>query len=311
LFKEFESVTAKLCHAFLALQGSKGLLSPCNRLLRKRPDVVYFHWNPPLFSAIKDMRTLLRESTTRPTRCKELVTGWPDYVGVCDASSFGVGGVIIGKLSECRPTLFRLQWPPNITESVVSDKNRGGNLTNSDLEMASLLLLWLMIEHVCSSLTEKRVALFSNNSPTVSWVQRMACRSSLIAKQLIHVLALRINAQWSCPLTTLRISGDQNIMSDIPSRSFGSKQKWHFKTKEGLLTFFNASFPLPRKNSWSVCQPTSEIAMRVISILRIVPFKLEDWRRLPAVTKNIGTIGKPIQDLWEWTHIFRMQVSQR
>jgi hypothetical protein len=60
LSKEFESVTAKLRHAFLELQGGKGLLSPCNRLLRKQPDVVYFHRNPPLFSAIKDMRTLLR-----------------------------------------------------------------------------------------------------------------------------------------------------------------------------------------------------------------------------------------------------------
>jgi hypothetical protein len=278
LFKEFESVTAKLCHAFLALQGGKELLSPCNRLLCKRPDVVYFHRNPPFFLAIKDMRTLLHESTTRPTRCKELVAGWPDYVGLCDASSFGVGGVIIGELSECHPTVSRLQWPPDITESVLSDKNRGGNLTNSDLKMAGLLLLWLIIEHVCSSLTEKRVALFSNNSPTVSWVQHMACQSSLIAKQLIRVLTLRINAQRSCPLTMLHILGDQNTMTDIPSRSFGSKQKWHFIIEEELLTIFNASFPLPHKNSWSVCQPTSEIAMRVISILQIMPFKLEDWR---------------------------------
>jgi hypothetical protein len=119
----------------------------------------------------------------------------------------------------------------------------------------------------------------------VSWVQRMACRSSLIAEQLIRVLALRMNAQRSCSLTTLHIAGDQNTTTDIPSRSFGSNQKWHFKTENDLLIFFNSSFPLPLKNSWSVCQPTSKIAMRVISILRIVPFKLEDWRRLPAVAK--------------------------
>jgi hypothetical protein len=180
-----------------------------------------------------------------------------------------------------------------------------------DLEMAGLLLLWLMIEHVCSSLVEKRVALFSNNSPTVSWVQRMACRSSLIAEQLIRVLALRMNAQQSCPLMTLHIAGDKNTMTDIPSRSFGSNHKWHFKTENDLLIFFNSSFLLPLKNSWRVCQPTSKIAMRVISILRIVPFKLEDWRGLPAVAKNIGTIGRPTRALWEWTHTFRIQASQR
>jgi hypothetical protein len=110
---------------------------------------VYLHRNTPLFLAIKDMHTLLHNSTTRPTRCKELVDGWPDYVGVVDASSFGAGGVIVGELSECRPTVFRLQWLPDVTDSVVSDKNRGGKITNSDLEMAGLLLLWLMIEHVC------------------------------------------------------------------------------------------------------------------------------------------------------------------
>jgi hypothetical protein len=137
-------------------------------------------------------------------------------------------GVILGELSACRPTVFRLQWPPDITESIISDKNKGRTLTNSDLEMAGLLLLWLMIKHACSCLVEKRVALFSNNSPTVSWVQHMACRSSLIAEQLIRVLALRINSQRSCPLTTLHIVGDQNTMTDIPSRLFGSKPKWHF-----------------------------------------------------------------------------------
>ena len=98
------------------------------------------------------------------------MAGWPDYIGVVDASSFGVGGIVIGKLSQCRPTVFRMRWPPDITSSVISDRNRHGKITNSDLEMAGLLLLWLMIEHICESLTEKRIALFSDNSPTVSWV---------------------------------------------------------------------------------------------------------------------------------------------
>jgi hypothetical protein len=148
---------------------------PCNRLLTKRPEVVYLHRNAPLFLAIRDMRTILRESTTRLTRCKELVAGWPDYVGICDASSYGAGGVIIGELSECCPTVSRLQWPPDITASVISDKNKGRKITSLDLEMAGLLLLWLMIEHVysCLVVVEKKVALFSDNSPSVSWVQRM------------------------------------------------------------------------------------------------------------------------------------------
>jgi hypothetical protein len=47
-------------------------------------------------------------------------------------------------------------------------------ITNSNLEMAALLFLWIVMEAVCGDLQEKRVALFSNNFPTVDWVRRLA-----------------------------------------------------------------------------------------------------------------------------------------
>jgi hypothetical protein len=140
-----------------------------------------------------------------------------------------MGGIIIGKLSECQPTVFCLQWPPDITASIIIKSNPTGTLTNSDLELAGLVLLWIMMEHVCMDLAEKRVSLFSNNSPSMGWVQRMAVCSSLVAEQLIWVLALRFNLQRVCPITMLHICGHQNSMTNIPSRSFGSKLKWHFK----------------------------------------------------------------------------------
>ena len=99
------------------------------------------------------------------------MAGWPNFIGVVDASSQGVGGAIIGELSECPPTVFRLQWPPDNTNNVISDANPKGSITNLDLELAGLVLLWLMMDHICGPLAEKRIALFSNNSPTVSWVQ--------------------------------------------------------------------------------------------------------------------------------------------
>jgi hypothetical protein len=47
-FIKFESVLAKLRHAFTALPGGRGFLSPCNHLLKRCPLVVYFHQNEPL-----------------------------------------------------------------------------------------------------------------------------------------------------------------------------------------------------------------------------------------------------------------------
>ena len=65
----------------------------------------------------------------------------PDFIGLVDASSHGVGGVIIGELSECLPTVFRLQWPPDITANVKSKANPKGTIINSDLKLAGIVLL--------------------------------------------------------------------------------------------------------------------------------------------------------------------------
>ncbi len=194
-FVEFESVVAKLRHAFTALPGGWGLLLLCNCLLKGRPPIVCFHQNEPLNLANSNCRIILWELTSRPAHCPELMAGWPDFVGVVKASSHGVGGITIGKLFECPPTVFCLQWPPEITASIITESNLTGTLTNSDLELAGLVLLWIMMEHVCTDLVEKWIALFSNNSPSVGWVQCMAMHSSLIAEQLIQVLALRFNLQ--------------------------------------------------------------------------------------------------------------------
>jgi len=66
-FAEFESVIAKLRHAFTALQEGRGLLSPCNWIIQKRPTIIYLHRNGALMESIKDIRTILRASTTQPT----------------------------------------------------------------------------------------------------------------------------------------------------------------------------------------------------------------------------------------------------
>ncbi len=63
-------------------------------------------------------------------------------------------------------------------------------VTNSDLEMAGLLLLLLVMKDVVCNLKEANVALFSDNTPTVSWVTRLALRHSTVAARLIAALAL-------------------------------------------------------------------------------------------------------------------------
>jgi hypothetical protein len=305
LFDEFQSVLSKLQHAFLTIPAGRGLLSPCYAMLAIRPQFVFLHRNPQLFNAVIDCRTFLLESRGSPTKCRNLVQGWPDYVGITDASGHGVGGCIVGETAPVPPTVFRYQWPTDISNDIVTNDNPSGRITNSDLEMAGLLMLWLVMEDVCPTVSDAHVALFSDNSPTVHWVQRLAAKHSTVAMQLVRALALRLQITKASPLTPLHIAGVSNSMTDIPSRSFGSEPKWHCKTERALLTLYNSSFPLPNQASWNVYRPSSAITTRVTSILRMKLFTADEWRRLPTIGKNIGDVGQPTSHLWEWTLTYR------
>ena len=116
------------------------LLSPCNRILKLKPAYVYFNQNRRVLTAVEGCRTLLQESTKEPTRCRQLITGWPDDKGFVDALGHGVGGVVICKLSPCVPTIFRWQWPRDVAADIKTATNPGGHITNSDLEMVGLVL---------------------------------------------------------------------------------------------------------------------------------------------------------------------------
>jgi hypothetical protein len=309
-FLEFESVVAKLRHAFIAIPAGVGLLSVCNPILGKRPLVVHIDRNRHLFEALKDCRSILREATAHPMPCAELVPGWPDYVGVKDASKHGVGGIIVGENRRCTPTVFRVEWPNDIKQALVSTTNPTGTITNSDLEMAGLLILWLAMEEVCELTPGTHIALFSDNSPTVHWVRRMAARGSRVASQLLRALALRLKIRMVSPLTPLHIPGERNRMTDIPSRSFGSEPKWHCTSDDALLTLFNSEFPLPNQQSWTVFRISHEIFTKVLSVLRMKHIGTDVWRRLPETGRYVGAIGAPTAHLWEWTLTYRVSPTK-
>ena len=81
----------------------------------------------------------------------------------------------MGKEKAYIPTVFCLAWAEDIKELF-----HKGDITNSDLEMAGLLMLWLAMEEVCPKLQAAHIALFSENSPTIGWVKRLAARGSLV-----------------------------------------------------------------------------------------------------------------------------------
>ena len=65
-----------------SIPQENGLFSLVNRILTLELELMFLQQNPKLLIAIKDMKTLLRKYTLRTTKCKELITEWPDYIGV-------------------------------------------------------------------------------------------------------------------------------------------------------------------------------------------------------------------------------------
>jgi hypothetical protein len=163
--------------------------------------------------------------------------------------------------------------------------------------MMGLLIIFLVMEEIICNWTEANIALFSDNTPTVSWVTPLASRHIIVLANLVAALALCLKKLRCCLLTPQHIKGKENTITDIPSHSFGSVPQWHFKSNNDLQKFFNSHFPLPNQTSWNVFQLHSNVAMRVILILWTNIFLLDEWRRLPKIGSLSGTTGPNMSHL--------------
>ena len=117
---------------------------------------------------------------------------------------------------------------------------------------------------------------------------------------------LRLQNSGASPLTPLHISGEENSMTDIPSRLFDSNLAWFCKNDTDLLNLFNKNFPLPNQDSWTVFRLSNAASMKVISVLRMQHFEMGEWLQLKNAGKHVGNSGVPFSDLCECGLGYRM-----
>jgi hypothetical protein len=116
-----------------------------------------------------------------------------DFVGFCNASEFGNTGVWFSCNQSIPPSVWRLEFPANITDHSPGGvgKNPDVVLTNSDLEMTGVVLHFLALEQLVPDLHHVQVAIGCNNMPAVTWTKQMATHaSSPIVHCLLHGLAM-------------------------------------------------------------------------------------------------------------------------
>lgn len=302
--KRFQSVVGKLRHAASILPAGKGLFSPINDALQGSLPRIGLGQQSDVRQTLLDLISLIQSLASRPTHICELLPDDPEYIGFCDASAAGAGGVWFApcftdtNLCTFTPRVWRLPFPADITASVVSVSNPSGTLTNSDLELAALLLHVLVLETI-AKLWRCHIAAYSDNTPTVAWVERMASRSKCpIAGRLLRGLAMRQRVTASAPVAVHHIAGDANILADISSRSFRTfaQAPWSSfptETDTDFLVAFDASFPLcPQAGSWKLASPDPAMTSNVILTLRNRRLPMHAWTALPALAT--GGTGRTI-----------------
>ena len=181
--------------------------------------------NDAVHGAFWDWKHLLVEMKFRPTHVNELVLQNISEIGNIDASVIGAWGILVSTSGAYHNTIWRVEWPVEISNQIVSKSNRKGIITNSDLEMATLLLQWLVLEKLAVTL-HCSAMMRCDNTPTCSWATCMSPKSKTAAR-LVQALALRQCICQVAPMLTLHDSGEMSDIADIPSRFFRWGHCWN------------------------------------------------------------------------------------
>jgi len=125
---------------------------------------------------------------------------------------FGAGGVWMNGTDPLDYYVWRVEFLPEIQAKLVTAENLNGTITISDLELAALLIHWLVLERLALTLEYKHVGTFCDNTPKVVWEGKLTSSKSEIAAFLLRALGLRQHITRASPLLCVSTAGVNNIL---------------------------------------------------------------------------------------------------
>jgi hypothetical protein len=260
---KFQSVVGKMRHVATILPFARSLFTPVNRALRGHPSTISLSASGEVQAALLDLRQLVTTLAARPTHVRKILPVQdPDYIRYCDASAFGA--FLFSGTSPVPETVWRLQWPPDITAAVVSESNPTGTLTNSDLQMAAVVLHLNVLEPLVPLMHHKSMQIHSDNTPSVAWLTKMATKAanSDAAHRLVRGLALRQRMLHSAPVSITHVADADNNLADIALQA-----TTQLDDDNAFLMHFDNLFPL-QERFWQRASPPPAQLSNVISTLR-------------------------------------------
>jgi hypothetical protein len=248
--------------------------------------------------ALKDFSWMFKDIVSRPTRIAELVPLLASAMGYHDASGEGAGGVWFpheslsprGAVSDHlphQPIIWRYRWPQDIIDSLVTESNPSGTISNSDLELAGGLLHLDAIAQYYD-VRERTILSKTDNLATLYWQRKGSATTIKPPAYLLRLFGIHQRFHRYVPRHDY-ISGISNPMADDASRLF------HL-TDSQFLNYFLQKFP--QHTSFRLVQIPSAILSCVTSALRKKMCPLESLLVEPAAPAPTGNSGHPSQLNW-------------
>jgi hypothetical protein len=285
----WHKVLGELRSMVLAIPGGSGLFSILQTGFR-HSEKNRIRLDQPMRDQLEDFDGLLQSLAARPTRIAELVPDEPWCLGASDASGDGMGGVWLSD-GEVGPILWRERFPTTVTNDLVSSKNRGGTITNSDLELSGVLAHTDVLVQA-HDVRERTVAILSDNMSAVSWSRKGSVTTRAPAAYLLRLASLHQRHHRYLAVHD-HIKGTANAMADDCSRM------WE-KSDTALLAHFEQVYP--QSQAWRIARLRPEMRSAVISALRRKRAEPHSFLNEPTHTPPPGNCGAATAKTWGTTH---------
>jgi hypothetical protein len=256
---KWQKLLGELRSMALAIPGIRGLFSQLQSVLTHTDEpkpTDRLSLSTAVHDQLDDLRWLVQDLGSRPTRWGEIVASTPTFLGTVDASGMGMGGTWLSSNDTMPPLLWRFSFDDNITRRLVSADNPTGNLTNSDLEQLALAchpdILTTTVD-----VREQTICTLSDNIAAISREQRGSTSTDAPAAYLCRNSALHQRA-FRYLLLVDYLPGPLNTMADDLSR------RWDL-SDEQLLTHFDSSYP--QAQPWRLCTLRNDFSSAMIQAL--------------------------------------------
>ena len=165
--KDFQKITGTLNHAAYGMPGGRGLFTVLWKALAKASRG-YVQLNTEVKQAFDDFQWLFNEMANNPVHVAQLVHREPKCNGYSDACKWGAGGVWI--IPQTNGTNLYFFWSIPFPEDIIA-RFEANLLSVNDLELAGVVLHWLVLKHLMPSLQFLSAGIQCDNSSSVAWTK--------------------------------------------------------------------------------------------------------------------------------------------